>query len=421
MKHQSKILIIEDDPTTALLYSGSLRPFGYEIVVFYGIKPALETFKEEGYKSIDLIVTDLLLPDGTGIELIQEVRKSSSNIPIIVVSSAEDSQSIIDVMKENVQDYCIKPIATKELVKKIEYHLSKQEMDYQKTIFEKEKIISLEKLLDWYSFKNRSMAMGEFDTQELHKNLFHILRASLSQGAGFGILVQIIDIIKGMTKTESGDYILQKEVLSILEENASYAKKVLDTFSEIENIIFDRVTSEVIGTKSFLEEFQIIVTSLHPLLKIKNQRIQLGNLEERFSEKTKLNWNRELFGKVFSELLVNAMKFSPESSAIFIMFQSDSEYLSVSIVNSVAGDLKMGVGIPNEYLDLVFEPFFRLTKNLYEKHESLDFGIGLSLVRETIQKFGGTVVVKNINDHLGEVVLPKVEFKVTLPYSSSEK
>lgn len=40
-----------------------------------------------------------------------------------------------------------------------------------------------------------------------------------------------------MAKTESGDYVLQKEVLLILEENASYAKKVLNTFSEIENII----------------------------------------------------------------------------------------------------------------------------------------------------------------------------------------
>ncbi|WP_244309952.1 response regulator [Leptospira mtsangambouensis] len=180
MKHQPKIWIIEDDPTTALLYTGSLRPFGYEIVVFSGVRPAMKTYKEEGFKSIDLIVTDLVLPDGTGKEIIQEVRKSSSNIPVIVVSSEEDSKSIIDVMKENVQDYCFKPIAPKELAKKIEYHLSKQEMDYQKTIFEKEKIISLEKLLDWYSFKNRSMAMGEFDTQELHKNLFHILRASLS-------------------------------------------------------------------------------------------------------------------------------------------------------------------------------------------------------------------------------------------------
>ncbi|TGK53968.1 response regulator [Leptospira kanakyensis] len=421
MKQKPNILIIEDDPTTALLYTSTLRTSGYEIIQFSGLKPTLETYREDGFKSVDLIVTDLVLPDGTGKELILEVRKTNPNVPIIVVSAAEDSQSIIDVMRENVQDYCIKPISPKELSKKIQYHLSKQEMDYQKTVFEKEKIISLEKLLDWYSFKNQSLEKGEFDSKELHKNLFHVLRASLSQGAGFGILVQIIDIIKGMTKTKEGDYILQKEILEILEENASYAKKVLQTFTEIENIIFGRVDSVKVSLREFRAEISALVLEMDPLLKIKNQKIQLGKLEDKYLDSKYILWDKEYFRKFFAELLLNAMKFSPESGSIFVFFQSDSEFVSISVINSVAVESDTGQGIPNEYLDLVFEPFFRLTKNLYEKYGSLDFGIGLSLVRETIHKFGGHIIVRNILDHLGDVVTPKVEFKATLPYVSSEK
>ncbi|MCW7481485.1 hybrid sensor histidine kinase/response regulator [Leptospira kanakyensis] len=421
MKQKPNILIIEDDPTTALLYTSTLRASGYEIIQFSGLKPTLETYREDGFKSIDLIVTDLVLPDGTGKELILEVRKTNPNVPIIVVSAAEDSQSIIDVMRENVQDYCIKPLSPKELSKKIQYHLSKQEMDYQKTVFEKEKIISLEKLLDWYSFKNQSLEKGEFDSKELHKNLFHVLRASLSQGAGFGILVQIIDIIKGMTITKDGDYILQKEILVILEENASYAKKVLQTFTEIENIIFGRVDSVKVSLRQFLAEISALVLEMDPLLKIKNQKIQLGKLEDKYLDSKYILWDKEYFRKSFAELLLNAMKFSPETSSIFLFFQSDSEFVSISVINSVAVESHTGQGIPNEYLDLVFEPFFRLTKNLYEKYGSLDFGIGLSLVRETIHKFGGHIIVRNILDHLGDVVTPKVEFKATLPYVSSEK
>ncbi|TGK86983.1 response regulator [Leptospira noumeaensis] len=421
MKQKPNILIIEDDPTTALLYASSLRKSGFEIIQFSGLKPTLETYREDGFSSIDLIVTDLVLPDGTGKELILEVRKTNPNIPIIVVSAAEDSQSIIDVMRENVQDYCIKPISPKELSKKIQYHLSKQEMDYQKTVFEKEKIISLEKLLDWYSFKNQSLEKGEFDSKELHKNLFHVLRASLSQGAGFGILVQIIDIIKGMTKTKEGDYILQKEILEILEENASYAKKVLQTFTEIENVIFGRVESRKVSLREFLAEINTLVSEMDSLLKIKNQKIQLGKLEDKYLDSKFIIWDKEYFRKTFFELLLNAMKFSPETGSIFLFFQSDSESVSISVINSVAGESKTEQGIPNEYLDLVFEPFFRLTKNLYEKYGSLDFGIGLSLVKETILKFGGHIIVRNILDHLGDVVTPKVEFKATFPYVSSEK
>ncbi|XDD47777.1 response regulator [Leptospira sp. WS39.C2] len=418
---QNKILIVEDDPTTSLLYQGALRSICSEFVVFSGIKPVFHLLQKEGIEHIDLILTDLNLPDGTGVELVREIRKKNSQIPILVITSESDAVSIIDVMKENVQDYLIKPVLPKELAKKVEYHLSKRSLDYKTSILEKEKIISLEKLLDWYSFKNRSLERGEFNAQELHKNLFHVLRASLSQGAGFGILVQIIDIIKGMKQTEDGDYILEKDVLSILEDNANYSKKVLNTFAEIENIIFGRVEEEVVPLSIVWTEIISIVGELESQLKIKHHSIQMTDVSQYQMDSVAIQWNRDYFRKSVRELLINAMKFSLDSSTILVLLQLKSDSISLSIINSVGSDLKMGEGIPNEYLDLVFEPFFRLTKNLYERYETLDFGIGLSLVKETIQKFGGSVLVSNILDHLGETVEPKVEFKITLPHSPSLK
>ncbi|MCW7462309.1 ATP-binding response regulator [Leptospira limi] len=421
MQILSKILIVEDDPTTALLYQGALRPIGCDFFVFSGIKPVLHQLEIEGLNNYDLLLVDLILPDGSGIDLVREIRKINSHIPIIVVSSESESKSIIEVMKENVQDYLIKPVLPKELSKKIEYHLSKRSFDYQKSILEKEKIISLEKLLDWYSFKNRSLEKREFNSQELHKNLFHVLRASLSQGAGFGILVQIIDIIKGMQQTETGDYILEKEVLSILEENADYSKKVLNTFTEIENIIFDRVEVEEVTLPSLWQEIVALSKELYPFTQIKHQRLILSDIETMKIDTKKIHWNPVYFRKVFRELLINALKFSKESTSIFVILNLKQEDFSISVINIVGEDLNIGEGIPNEYLELIFEPFFRLTKNLYERYETFDFGIGLSLVKETIQKFGGSVLVSNIFDHLGEKVEPKVEFKITLPYSSSLK
>ncbi|MCW7504407.1 ATP-binding response regulator [Leptospira paudalimensis] len=418
---ENKILIVEDDPTTALLYQGALRSIDANFVVFSGIKPVLHLLQKEGIESIDLILTDLKLPDGTGAELVREIRKKNSQIPILVITSESDSIAIIEVMKENVQDYLIKPVYPKELLKKVEYHLSKRSLDYKTSILEKEKIISLEKLLDWYSFKNRSLKKGEFNAQELHKNLFHVLRASLSQGAGFGILVQIIDIIKGMKQTENGDYILEKEVLSILEDNANYSKKVLNTFSEIENIIFDRVKEEVVPLSELWQEIVTTLKEIESQTKIKHHSIQITDVSSIQMNSIYIRWNREYFHKSVRELLINAMKFSLDSSSIFVLLQLKSDSVSFSVINSVGSDLKIGEGIPNEYLDLVFEPFFRLTKNLYERYETLDFGIGLSLVKETIQKFGGSVLVSNIFDHLGDKVEPKVEFKITLPQSSSLK
>lgn len=240
----TKVLLLEDDPTISLLYSGLLQKQGMEVTSFAEIKTALEYIEANPFLSESVILTDLQLPDGNGLEFVREIRKINKSIPIIVITSTEDPKSIIEVMKEHVQEYIIKPVIPAELLSRIKYQLSNKEKEYQYSEYEKQKIISLEKLLDWYSYKNHSLKKGEFNTQDMHKNLFYGLRTSLAQGAGFGILTQIIDIIKIMPKAENGNYILDSEVLDLLEENAIYSKKVLHRFTEIEDVIFDRVPAE---------------------------------------------------------------------------------------------------------------------------------------------------------------------------------
>ncbi|TGN20078.1 ATP-binding response regulator [Leptospira idonii] len=412
------VLILEDDPTTALFYAGILRREGADVVTVCDLKVAREFLVKHRLADLDILLCDLMLPDGNGIDFIRDVRSINKGIPILVISSETEVTSIIEVMKENVQDYLIKPIHPQDMISKIKYHLSRSEATYQKTVYEKEKLLSLEKLLDWYSFKNKAMTGGDNDLHSLHKNLFHVLRASLSQGAGFGILVQIIDIIKGMQRNELGNYILDQEVLGILEDNAGYAKKILDTFTEIEDMIFDRVSMEKITFEEAWTEMENIKKDLTCFLEIKKQSLILGRPDTIIHPHYMIQVNRNYFRKVVSELLFNAMKFSPNHSKIFILVYAERDKLTLSFINSVEASSSLEEGIPNEYRGLIFEPFFRLNKNIYESHKTLDFGIGLTLVRETIVKFGGTVQVMNLKDHLEYGPGSKIEFKVSIPVNA---
>lgn len=417
----TKVLLLEDDPTICLLFSGLLQKQGMEVTSFAEIKSALEYIESNPFLSESVILTDLQLPDGNGLEFVREIRKINKSIPIIVITSTEDPKSIIEVMREHVQEYIIKPVIPAELLSRIKYQLSNKDKEYQYSEYEKQKIISLEKLLDWYSYKNHSLKKGEFNTQDMHKNLFYGLRTSLAQGAGFGILTQIIDIIKVMPKAENGNYILDSEVLNLLEENAVYAKKVLDRFTEIEEVIFDRIPAVQTNPVQVLKELNSVKSEMSPIFLLKNQSFVMGEIDTKNFESNPILWNQKYFHNVFYELLLNAMRFSASSSKIYSLFQSNKDGLVISIVNSLSEDFQMRDGIPNEYLELVFEPFFRLHKNIYEKHGSLDFGIGLSFVRQTLQKFGGTISAFNIFDHTNSNKEPKIEFRIFLPYSSSEK
>ncbi|TGL90828.1 response regulator [Leptospira congkakensis] len=417
----TKVLLLEDDPTILFLYSGLLQKHGMEVTSFAKIKSALEYLAENHLHTENIVLTDLQLPDGNGLEFVKEIRKINKHIPIVVITSTEDPKLIIEVMKEHVQEYIIKPVIPNELISRIKYQLSNKENDYEYSEYEREKIISLEKLLDWYAYKNSRIKKGDLNFQEMHKNLFYGLRTSLAQGAGFGVITQLIDLIKAMPKAEGGGVILDADILSILEENAVYSKKVLDRFIEIEDVIFDRIELQLVSPFAIFNKILRLKDELKPILALRDQTLLVPEYKFKDFGSQKILLNKSFIRKVIYELLLNAMRFSQSSSKIYAILNFDFDGIYLSIVNSLEDEQFIKNGIPNEYLDLLFEPFFRLNKNIYDKHGSLDFGIGLSFVKQTIIRFGGSISAFNLIDHTGGVKETKVEFKIFLPYVSSEK
>ncbi|MBU3144010.1 response regulator [Clostridium sp. CF012] len=80
---------------------------------------------EEGLKTFnenrpDLVLTDLIMPVMGGIQLIDEIRKTGSSCPVIVISALSDSQTIIKTIDQGIVKYIIKPLNTNELIKHME-------------------------------------------------------------------------------------------------------------------------------------------------------------------------------------------------------------------------------------------------------------------------------------------------------------
>ena len=80
---------------------------------------------EEGLKTFnenkpDLVLTDLIMPVMGGIQLIEEIRKTGSSCPVIVISALSDSETIIKTIDHGIIKYIIKPLNTNELIKHME-------------------------------------------------------------------------------------------------------------------------------------------------------------------------------------------------------------------------------------------------------------------------------------------------------------
>jgi len=86
---------------------------GYDVEIARDGQAAIEKLDSTSY---DLIITDLLMPFTSGLELINKIRyELNSKVPIIVVSALDNESSIIEALKLGADDYITKPFSPSEL------------------------------------------------------------------------------------------------------------------------------------------------------------------------------------------------------------------------------------------------------------------------------------------------------------------
>lgn len=113
MKH---ILIVEDDTTFAVMLQTWLSKKKFSVASVSGIAAAKKTLIES---SVDLVLCDLRLPDGDGIDLLEWVSNRNVNVPLIVMTSYAAISSAVQAMKLGARDYISKPVNPEDLLQKI--------------------------------------------------------------------------------------------------------------------------------------------------------------------------------------------------------------------------------------------------------------------------------------------------------------
>ena len=116
-----KLLLAEDDELMASLLGFRLEKAGYEVTVCSGGKDMKEQLNTE---LPDVVVSDIMMPYFSGIEMIDYIRKElKSNIPIIIISSAGNEQNVLSAFELGANDFLAKPINPSELLVRLQHEL----------------------------------------------------------------------------------------------------------------------------------------------------------------------------------------------------------------------------------------------------------------------------------------------------------
>ncbi len=119
---KEKILIVEDESTTRALLVAELEKVGYQM---FHSKDGEEAFQVIKAVRPDLIISDIVMPEMDGNQLIRRVRASGfgKNIPVIVLTSHGQMQDYFELM--GVDDFITKPFDLQDLIARVERVLNK--------------------------------------------------------------------------------------------------------------------------------------------------------------------------------------------------------------------------------------------------------------------------------------------------------
>lgn len=116
MNAMPSVLILEDDLTFSLMLTTWLGKKGFEVKTVASVGDAKRRIGADRY---DLILSDLRLPDGDGIELLKWLKANHPLTPLIMMTSYAEIQTAVQAMKLGAADYIAKPLNPEELLSKI--------------------------------------------------------------------------------------------------------------------------------------------------------------------------------------------------------------------------------------------------------------------------------------------------------------
>ncbi len=117
MMSKNSILVVDDELLIRDLLYDFFQDQGWEISIASDGKKAMEILKS---KDIDLLLTDIKMPEMDGLELTKYVRENYPDMPVVLMTGFPSVDSAVTALRAKVEDYIVKPFNINKLYKTVE-------------------------------------------------------------------------------------------------------------------------------------------------------------------------------------------------------------------------------------------------------------------------------------------------------------
>lgn len=187
-----KILLLEDDKSLNRGISFKLKKEGFEVETAFCIEEAKNIFDNN---KIDLIITDIGLPDGSGFDFCEEIRKTS-NVYVIMLTALDEEFNAVMGYEIGADDYVTKPFSLAILVSKVKAFMKRAGNDEKEKT--SENILISEDIE--FDYGDYTLILNREDTEkvELTKTEGKLLKLLMENAMNIIQKEQILDILWDM-------------------------------------------------------------------------------------------------------------------------------------------------------------------------------------------------------------------------------
>ncbi len=321
-------------------------------------------------------------------------RKQIGPYPIWVhISDDIRPAVIVEMMRNGVDEFIPAHDSLSwlgEFFEKLNDHYA---MRYKELLRAEHEASMLRKRVEWSSYKDGlRKAWNDVSGREAIINL----QTSLSQGAGFGLMLTLMEIL-GMSDISSGQISIDQELFNKIKTNAQYTRRMLEGLAEYVNVFdgafkLDRISVEQIeyNIKERIQQFQNLYSK-------KNMKLRIMDTCSRRT----VDANIQLVMLVFDELVINAWKYSRRNTDVVLLTSIRNGYYTLTLQSFPS--YQENLAMDTESLEKLKLPFYRIHPPVEDAVEMECFvmGLGLPAVDQIASKMRSIFMLEGGIDYCG--------------------
>jgi len=357
-----RILVIDDELGIREGCRRVLAPLGYSVEVAENGAEGLRKVREW---SPDLVLLDVMMPDITGIDLLEPIHAHDPDIVCIIITGYATVALAVQAVKRGAYDFISKPFSADALILAVH-----QGLERRRLVLESKRMQALEA-------EARELAQAKEELERLDKmksafmlTVAHELRAPVAAIQGYLRL-----ILDGYADPDK-----QREMLERSDQRASELLALIEDLLALARV------------KDAAPEEKRAPVPVGDVLKQVADLFQVEAAKKRIAFSVRADANptvlatRDHIRQLWTNLISNAIRYTPEGGSVSVALTVRGDKMEGSVEDT-------GIGIAEEDLPRIFDEFYR-TRTAKEM-VSGGTGLGLPIVKRIVETYGGEIHVES--------------------------